>query len=274
MLYSPSMIVAALLLGVFVVLVLLSLLLQGTLSARTAPSLDVEEEPSVEPVPSLVSRIALPLGRAHDGVVCFREAEASEGARRRLLVFLQGNMMDPWDDYSEFTRRGWSVLAVGYTDTLTGSARNVLRAVNEHTAEQAEYDDVAVWSRSIGTCFAPEVCARAKCRDRIRWAAYVTPVSSIGDLTGFGGVAHHFTEGADMGFARAQDAVPHHLLLASEDQVTPTAPVVRMIRDGLVPPPARARGAAGYGHNNVSRSQERVQMLDALLGDGGTASRG
>lgn len=258
-----------LLLGVLVVFVVVLAMLQGMLSARTAVPLDGDAEDeaasSVDPVPSLVSRIALPLGRKHDGVVCFREAKAGQDeSRRRLLVFLQGNAMDPWDEYAEFTRRGWSVLAVGYTDTLTGSARNVLRAVDAHTREH-EYDDVAVWARSIGTCFAPELCARAACRDRLRWAAYVTPVSSVGDLTGFGGAAATFTEGAELGFARAQDAVPHHVLLASEDQVTPAAPVARMIRDGRVPEPASVRVAQGYGHNNVTMSAERAQMLDQLL---------
>ena len=261
-----------------VALVVFLVLLQGVVSASSARPLggghdgesadDDAPSTAIEPVPSLVSRIALPLGRTHDGVVCFREAAgaAKDGAprRRRLLVFLQGNMMDPWDDYTEFTRRGWSVLAVGYTDTLTGSARNVLRAVNAHTSEH-EYDDVGVWARSIGTCFAPELCARADCRDRMRWAAYVTPVSSVGELTGFGGVAVHFTEGAELGFARAQDAVPHHVLLASEDQVTPVAPVVRLIRDDRVPAPASVRVASGYGHNNITMAKERVQLLEALL---------
>ena len=244
---------------ILILVVLALVFLQGMASVKTSsePPTGTSGQ-SGEVMPGLVSKITLPLGNKYKDVVCVR------GSSRRLLIFLQCNMMNPTADYAEFTKHGWTVFACGYTNTLIGTARHVVRAIDKFAGDGSAFGEIGVWARSIGTCFAPEVCLSAMCRDRIRWAAYITPLASVGELVRLPGT-HLFVEGASLGFRRAQDAVPHHVLGASEDEVTPFEPVQRMIDAGGVPRPSSVRVALGYGHNNITLSSERYHLIRELL---------
>lgn len=205
---------------------------------------------SLNPMPHVVNKLALPLG-GRDRDVVHRQYSGNS----RLVVYLQGNCMNPSHAPPNFNERGWDCVSVGYTDTLIGS---ITRVCDIASAESEKYDDVGVWSRSIGTVMAADV-ARAV---GASWVVYETPISSISELVGpVGSTIQSYLPCVELrlGMSEQLPEVPYHMLLAGQDRVTPPKLVARF-QEGA----ASVHVSPNAGHNDLAGTEAWHNTFDLV----------
>lgn len=180
----------------------------------------------------------------------------------RLLLYLQGNAEIPSrrsKTISFFIDQGWDVLSVGYTDNFDVTDDNILRLYNK---EASKYSQTAIFARSIGTCFAPQVCKNAAEPDKIQWVIYMTPVTSVSRLANwhlwnFMSPFVSFLHGANRGYSQHNTAHRHHVLLATEDMITPYQETKEFLKDREVD----VYEFPHTGHNDIETSPDYISVL-------------
>ncbi len=212
----------------------------------------------------VIGSVALPLGDTFAGQThWFGETNQ----KQRLVVYLQGNAMDPSLGPPDRMQQlpGVAVVTFGYQDTLNGSRDDLARRVLEVTRG---YRHVFVWARSIGSVMAPAMAAELARTAQLAGVVYCTPLRDLESLIKTSGLLKDYPAGRDMGIAgedALQDTAPRGVLLAVHDRVTPAAHVDKWLRQTN-----RAIDCVWHapqsGHNDIYAAHEWFEALEWMNG--------
>lgn len=209
--------------------------------------------------------VIMPLGNRHFGTDWDFKAATTTN---RMLFYLPGNNEVPSQDSTViafFRDHGWDVVCTGYADSFEVNDAALLK---RYDRAAAQYSTTAIWARSIGTCFAAQLCAKAAQPDKILFVAYMTPVVDLAGLINwhtmsvFSPFSAYFP-GGQRGLAHHRTAHRRYVIVAAEDAVTP-----RHFVDAVDAANCRVETVANAGHNDIEQSAAFADVLKRIVVDG------
>lgn len=138
--------------------------------------------------------------------------------------------------------------------------------MNQYDTMATKYEKTAIVARSIGSCFAPNICTRAKSPQKIQWVLYITPVTSISRIANYATrfILQPFTpyiRGGERGYIGHPENIPHYVVVAENDLVTPVVDIQDLVKNRDV----KLQMVKYANHNDIENWEEYLTILKEVF---------